>query len=140
VQASKAGLLEIADVFVINKADRPAVEEARRDLEHMLDLAALDEGEWRPPIVTTVASESRGIDDLVTAIDEHRTWLTDTGALEVKRAARLREELVGIVSERVIERVKALRSGADFERLQARVAARDLDPWTAADELLARLE
>jgi len=140
VQASKAGLLEIADVFVVNKADRPAVEEARRDLEHMLDLASLEEGAWRPPIVTTVASESKGIDDLVVAIDEHRAWLTDTGALAVKRAARLCEELVGIVSERVIERVTALRSGADFERLQAKVAAREVDPWTAADELLARLE
>jgi LAO/AO transport system kinase len=140
VQASKAGLLEIADVFVVNKADRAGVDEARRDLEHMLDLAAFDEHAWRPPIVATVAAQNEGTDRLAGAIDAHRAWLTDTGTLEEKRAARLRDELVAILSERVVERVKALRSGDDFERLQTAVAAREVDPWTAADELLARLE
>ena len=140
VQASKAGLLEIADVFVINKADRPGADDARRDLEHMLDLASLDDGAWRPPIVATVASTATGIDDVVAAVASHREWLSTNGRLEDKRAARLRDELVGILSERVVERVRSLRAGDDFARVQAAVAARELDPWTAADQLLALLE
>jgi len=139
VQAAKAGLLEIADVFIVNKADRPGVEEARRDLDHMLDLAGVADEVWRPPVVSTVAVENAGIDDVVSAIESHRAWLSSSGNLDERRAARLRDELVAIVSERVIERVTTLRAGADFERLQAAVAARELDPWTAADELLAEL-
>ena len=140
VQASKAGLLEIADVFVINKADRPGADDARRDLEHMLDLAALAPDAWRPPIVTTVASTATGIDDVIGGITAHRAWLSERGRLDDKRAARLRDELLAILSERVVERVRALRAGDDFARVQAAVAARELDPWTAADELLGLLE
>jgi LAO/AO transport system kinase len=140
VQASKAGLLEIADVFVINKADRPGADEARRDLEHMLDLASLPPDAWRPPIVATVASTGGGIDDMLAGIGAHREWLGHDGRLEAKRAARLRDELVGILSERVVERVRGLRSGDDFARVQTAVAAREVDPWTGADELLGLLE
>jgi LAO/AO transport system kinase len=139
VQAAKAGLLEIADIFVVNKADRPGVEEARRDLEHMLDLASLADDGWRPRIVSTVASTGSGVDDVVEAIASHRSWLSGGGRLEAKRSARLCDELIGILSERVVERVRGLRAGEDFARVQATVAAREVDPWTAADELLARL-
>jgi LAO/AO transport system kinase len=139
VQAAKAGLLEIADVFVVNKADRPGVEEARRDLEHMLDLAGVADDVWRPPIVSTIAAQGEGIDEVIAAVVAHRAWLGDTGTIDVRRSARLRDELVAILSERVVERVTSLRAGADFERLQAKVAAREIDPWTAADELLAEL-
>jgi LAO/AO transport system kinase len=140
VQAAKAGLLEIADVFVVNKADRPGVEDATRDLEHMLDLATLPSDAWRPPILATIASTGSGIDDVIASISGHREWLGRGGRLEAKRAARLCDELVAILSERVVERVRGLRSGEDFARLQAAVATREVDPWTAADELLARLE
>lgn len=140
VQAAKAGLLEIADVFVVNKADRPGVEESKRDLEHMLDLAAMSPDAWRPPLVSTIASAGTGIDDVVAAIASHRAWLSEAGRLEGKRSARLCDELMAILSERVIERVQGLRSGDDFGRLRAAVAAREIDPWSAADELLARLE
>ena len=140
VQAAKAGLLEIADVFVVNKADRPGVDEARRDLEHMLDLASMSDDDWRAPIVATVASTGSGVEDVVDAIGAHRSWLAEEGRLEAKRSARLRDELTAILSERVIERVRAVRQGADFERVQAAVAARELDPWSAADELLSGLE
>ena len=139
VQAAKAGLLEIADVFVVNKADRPGVDEARRDLEHMLDLAALPNDGWRPPIVATVASTPTGIDDLMNAIASHRAWLSENGRLDAKRSARLCDELVAVLSERVVERVRGLRAGDDFARVQEAVTSRSLDPWTAADELLARL-
>ena len=140
VQASKAGLLEIADVFVINKADRPGVDEARRDLDHMLDLASLPSDAWRPPIVTTVASTGTGVDAVVDAISSHRAWQSEGGRLAAKRSARLCDELVGILSERVVERVRGLRSGDAFARVQEQVAARALDPWTAADQLLGLLE
>ena len=136
----KAGLLEIADVFVVNKADRPGVDEARRDLEHMLDLAAMTDDAWRPLIVSTIASAATGIEDVMEAIAAHRAWLSEDGRLEAKRSARLCDELVGILSERVVERVRTLRSGQEFERVQAAVAAREMDPWTAADELLERLQ
>jgi LAO/AO transport system kinase len=139
VQAAKAGLLEIADVFVVNKADRPGVDEARRDLEHMLDLASLPDDGWRPRIVSTVASDGTGIDDVAEAIASHRAWLSGAGRLEAKRSSRLCDELIGILSERVVEQVRGLRQGEDFARVQASVASREVDPWTAADELLARL-
>ena len=139
MQAAKAGLLEIADVFVVNKADRPGVDEATRDLEHMLDLASLPDDGWRPRIVSTVASTGSGIDDVMEAIASHRAWLSEGGRLEAKRAARLCDELIGILSERVVERVRGLRAGEDFARVQATVASREVDPWTAADELLSRL-
>jgi LAO/AO transport system kinase len=139
VQAAKAGLLEIADVFVVNKADRPGAGDARRDLEHMLDLASLPGEAWRPPTVLTVASTDEGTDDVVAAIDAHRSWLCTDGRLEKKRSSRVRDELLAIVGERVVEEVRALRDGADFTRMCAAVEAREIDPWTAADELLARV-
>jgi len=134
VQANKAGLLEIADVLVVNKADREGAADTVRDLQVMLELAG--ERDWRPPIVETVATESRGIDELWRAVLDHRAYLEADGRLERRRDARLREELRAIVHER-------LRAGADercrgdrFDRLVEQVAARQLDPYAAADELL----
>ena len=91
MQANKAGLLEIADVFVINKADRPGVREARRDLEQMLDLSP--PGAWRPEIVQTTASTGDGVDDLWSAIARHRAHLVRSGRLATRRSARLGQEL-----------------------------------------------
>jgi LAO/AO transport system kinase len=134
VQANKAGLLEIADVLVVNKADRNGAGETVRDLEVMLELAG--ERDWRPPIVKTVATDGRGVDELWRAIGEHRAHLEADGRLEQRRDARLRDELRAIVHER-------LRAGADerchgerFDRLVGQVAARELDPYAAADQLL----
>ena len=134
VQANKAGLLEIADVLVVNKADREGAADTVRDLQVMLELAG--ERDWRPPIVETVATDSRGIDELWRAVLDHRAYLEADGRLERRRDARLREELRAIVHER-------LRAGADercrgdrFDRLVEQVAARQLDPYAAADELL----
>ena len=135
VQANKAGLLEIADLFVINKADRPGADETRRDLERMLDLTAADG--WRPPVVATSAGSGDGVPELWSAVAAHRRHLTDTGALEARRAARVQDELVRIVAALLHER--ALASGAAaLEDLAAEVAARRLDPWSAAEALLSR--
>src|SRR5207249_8373279 len=92
VQAMKAGLLEVADLFVVNKADRPGVKELERDLNHMLDMDP-NMGEWRPPIVRTVASAGEGTSELWQCIGEHRTFLENTGELAERRARRVADEL-----------------------------------------------
>jgi LAO/AO transport system kinase len=135
VQANKAGLLEIADVFVVNKADRDGVAETVRDLDMMLDLSA--HSAWRPPIVPTVATRGEGIDELWDAIAAHRTFQEDGGALAQRREARQRDELRAIVRARLAREADAACSGDRFEKLVAQVVARRLDPYAAAAELLA---
>ncbi len=137
VQANKAGLMEIADLFVINKADRAGAGETRRDLELMLELSNL--GSWRPPIIETVAMQSKGVDDLWRAIGEHRAHLESTGELAERRARRLRDELRSIVLYRLEEKAIGLTAGAAFERLHADVVERRLDPYSAADEIIRAL-
>ena len=137
VQAAKAGLLEVADVFVINKADRPGVDEARRDLELMLDLSA--ESPWRAPIVSAVAAKGEGTEDVLDAIRSHRTWLEAEGRLAARRAKRAGEELRAILIERLAARVRDACSGAAFEDAMAAVQAREVDPWTATDALVDAL-
>jgi LAO/AO transport system kinase len=134
VQANKAGLLEVADLFVINKADRPGAAESRRDLEGMLELGA-SRG-WRPLIVCTTATSGEGLDELWAAIGEHRAYLEAEGRLEAKREDRLRDELRLIVAQRLRSRADELLGAADRERLETAVLARRLDPYTAADEVL----
>jgi LAO/AO transport system kinase len=134
VQANKAGLLEIADVLVVNKADREGAADTVRDLQVMLELAG--ERDWRPPIVETVATDSRGIDVLWRAVLDHRAHLEADGRLERRRDARLREELRAIVHERLRAGAEERCHGERFDRLVEKVAARELDPYAAADELL----
>ncbi len=134
VQANKAGLLEIADVLVVNKADREGTADTVRDLDQMLDLAG--ERDWRPPIVETVATDGRGVEDLWQAILDHRAHLETDGRLERRRDARLREELRAIVFERLRDRVDTTCQGERFDGLVSKIAARELDPYAAADELL----
>lgn len=144
VQANKAGLLEIADLFVINKADRPGAGETRRDLEQMLDLAGGDGGGstagWRPPILEAVATTGDGVAELWSAIGEHRAWLSAGGRLEGRRAARLRQELGLVVAQRLRRRAETMLAEGELERLENEVAAHRLDPWEAADRVLAPLE
>jgi LAO/AO transport system kinase len=133
VQASKAGLLEIADVFVVNKSDRPGAEEARADLERVLDLSAPVR---RPEVVMTVAETGAGVDELWEAIGRHRADLERTDVLGRRRAERIRDELARLVAERVLERARHAATGDRFEERVAAVQDRRVDPWTAADELL----
>jgi len=138
VQANKAGLMEIADVFVINKADRPGAAATAHDLESMLDLT--DRGEWRPPVVSTVATTGEGVDDLVGAIGSHRAHLAEGGRLAARREQRLRDELALVVTQRLRHKAESLLDGADRQRLERAVLARTLDPWSAADEILAPID
>lgn len=136
VQANKAGLMEIADVFVINKADRKGVEETRRDLEQMLDLSDLSREAWRPPILTTVGSTGEGVPDLWEAVLRHREFISSNGELEHRRHFRMREELREIVARRLEQRAREICTGERWEELHADVVSRKVDPWSAADEML----
>ena len=136
VQANKAGLMEIADVFVINKADRKGADETRRDLDQMLDLSDLPHDAWRPPIIPVVATEGRGVDELWDTVERHRRFITDSGELARRRSFRLREELREIVARRLEQKAREIATGERWDDLQLQVADRRLDPWSAADAML----
>ncbi|MET0661779.1 MAG: methylmalonyl Co-A mutase-associated GTPase MeaB [Ilumatobacteraceae bacterium] len=140
VQANKAGLMEIADVFVINKADRKGVDETARDLLQMLDLSALDHDAWRPPIVPTVAIDGTGVTEVWDAVLAHRAHAESSGQLAGRRSFRLREELREIVAQRLGRRAREICSGDRWDQLADEVVARSTDPWTAADEMLAAVD
>jgi LAO/AO transport system kinase len=134
IQAAKAGLLEIADIFVVNKADRPGADDAVRDLKGMLELARATT--WVPPIVRTVATTGEGVDELNGAIRSHRTHLESTGEAEARRRARLREELRGMIAARLMQQTDELCDGPAFDAAVDAVAARESDPYAAVDALL----
>jgi LAO/AO transport system kinase len=136
VQANKAGLMEVADVFVINKADRPGAEQTRRDLEQMLDLSELGSHDWRPPIVATVATGKDGIDEFWGAVTAHRAHCEQSGELERRRSFRRRSELSEIITERLRERAREICTGDRWEQITAEVIGNRLDPWSAADQML----
>ena len=138
IQANKAGLLEIADVFVINKADRPGVAETRRDLDNMLDMSSTM-GPWRPPIVSTVASTGEGVGELWAAVAAHREHLERSGELALRRTARLCEELSAVLARGIEQRVAALEGGARYQRARDEVVSGACDPYTAAEDLLEAL-
>jgi GTPase len=134
VQAAKAGLLEIADVFVVNKADRAGAADAVRDLVQMLELSGARE--WTPPVVETVATDRHGIEELAAAIASHRSHLEHDGELVRRRMARLHDEIRAIVVARLAARADDRCRGPAFDALVAAVAAHDLDPYSAAERLL----
>ena len=136
VQANKAGLMEIADIFVINKADRKGVEETRRDIEQMLELSDLPHEAWRPPIIATIGNTGEGVPALWDAVVEHRQAIETTGELKSRRDFRLREELREIVARRLEQRAREICTGEVWDGLQTQVLDKTLDPWSAADEML----
>jgi LAO/AO transport system kinase len=140
VQANKAGLMEIADVFVINKADRKGVEETRRDIEQMLDLSDLSDDGWRPPIVPTIGSTGQGVSDLWDAVLAHREYAEKSGQLASRREFRLREELREIVARRLEQRAREICTGERWDTLTVDVLNHTVDPWSAADEMLAPVQ
>jgi LAO/AO transport system kinase len=130
IQAAKAGVLEVADVLVVNKADRPDTQATVRDLRNMI---ALSSAEWKPPIVTTVATSGEGVDELVRQLDRHWAWLADSGERDRRRLARAREEVTALAFGAVRARLVVP------DELAERVADGRCDPHEAADELLASL-
>jgi LAO/AO transport system kinase len=140
IQAAKAGILEVADVFVVNKADRDGADTVVRDLRYMLSLGdrRTDDG-WRVPIVKTVAAKGEGADEVVEVIERHGQWLAGNGQLELRRRTRAADEVEAIALTVLRERMGDLRGGDGLDRAAARVVAGELDPYTAADELVAAL-
>ena len=132
IQAAKAGILEVADLFVVNKADKADAQQVVRDLRNMIALADRGENGWKPPIVSTVAVRSEGIQELVSRLNQHWSWLNDTGELKRRRLARAREELTALAFAALRGRLASSR----LDELAGRVADGTLDPFQAADELL----
>ena len=140
VQANKAGLMEIADVFVINKADRPGADLTRRDLESMLDLTGPGPSGWRPPVVSAVGTTGDGAGEGWDAITAHRSHLETVGGLQQRRRTRLRDELTLIVEQRIRARADQMIGAAGRRSLEAQVEDGTLDPWSAADVVLQAVD
>ncbi|WP_405488769.1 methylmalonyl Co-A mutase-associated GTPase MeaB [Streptomyces sp. NBC_00096] len=140
IQAAKAGILEIGDVYVVNKADRDGADATARELNHMLSLGeSRGKGDWRPPIVKTVAARGTGIDELVEALEKHRAWMDERGVLAQRRTARAAREVETIAITALRARLADLHGDTRLEALAARVAGGELDPYAASDALLATL-
>ncbi|MEV6778114.1 methylmalonyl Co-A mutase-associated GTPase MeaB [Streptomyces syringium] len=138
IQAAKAGILEIGDVYVVNKADRDGADATARELNHMLGLGeSRGPGDWRPPIVKTVAARGEGLDEVVEALEKHRAWMGERGVLSERRVARAAREVETIAVTALRERIGDLHGDRRLDALAERIVAGDLDPYAAADELVA---
>jgi LAO/AO transport system kinase len=135
IQASKAGLLEVADVFVVNKADRDGAAQTGRDLENMLDLNPAM-GDWRPPVVMTNAVAGEGVEGLWDKVREHRAFLDSTGELQTRREERLVAEMNRLLLHLLERDVRGLAGGEVYEAARADLMARRLDPFGAATRLV----
>jgi LAO/AO transport system kinase len=140
IQAAKAGILEIGDVYVVNKADRDGADQVRRDLRNMIALADRDgetaERYWKPPIVLTVAQTGQGVDEVVEKIDDHRAWMESSGELERRRVRRARDEIEAIAVTALRGRWGDVHERSELDELAEQVVAGKSDPYRAADVLL----
>ena len=135
----KAGILEIGDVFVVNKADMPGADRTVKQLSEMLE--GRENGDWTPEIVETVATSGEGLDELIETFTSHRTFLESSGALEAKARTRYAEEVRTLLREdagRLLEGEIDRRGG--IEEFVDRISAKETDPYTVADEIIAPLE
>jgi LAO/AO transport system kinase len=140
IQAAKAGILEIGDIFVVNKADRDGADATVRDLRHMISLGERREaGDWRPPVLKTIASTGEGIAEVVEAMADHFAWAERTGALHTGRLRRAANEVETIALTSLRERIGDLRDGRRMDQLAAAVVDGSTDPYAAADRLLSDL-
>ena len=140
IQAAKAGILEIGDVFVINKADRDGADQTRRELRSMIALSSRPDGAWTPEIVKTVATEGLGAGEVVAAVERHLDHLRSTGELDRRRLRRARGEIEAIAVTTLRQQWRGVHEDAALDDLAAAVAAGRSDPYTAADQLLAGLD
>jgi LAO/AO transport system kinase len=141
IQAAKAGIIEVADVYVVNKADRDGADQVARDLKYMQSLGGRHStaGAWRPLIVKTVASRGEGIDDVVAAIGKHRDWMEQHDELERRRRARAATEIESIAVGEVRQRFAQVHGSAALDAAAQRVVDGGTDPFAAADDLIATL-
>jgi LAO/AO transport system kinase len=134
VQALKAGIMEIADIFVVNKSDREGADRTAAEIESVLSLQTYAEDDWKPPIVRTEATAGAGIDRLVNAVDRFRRH--SDRLLTLRRRDRLAAQLRAILADRLMKRVESRIAGLEMERVIDRIATRETDPYTAAEEIL----
>ena len=141
IQAAKAGIIEIADVFVVNKADRDGADQVVRDLRYMQGLGGRHSvaGAWRPPIVKTVAARGEGVDDVIAAIEKHRAWMTEHGEFDRRRRARAAAEIAAIALGTVRRRFGDVHGSDALDLAAGRVVDGRTDPYTAADALIDSL-
>lgn len=140
VQTLKAGILEIADIFVINKADKEGVNEVEVELQAMLRMSASSPGAWKPKILVTEAINDKGIEELAEGIEEHREFLVASGKYEVHLRERGKLELIEVLKASVIDRVFGIAQEDDYlERVIDDLARRRVDPYTAASEILKKV-
>lgn len=136
IQAAKAGILEIGDLYVINKADRPGADKVRRDLRSMLSMGEHAAGAWKPPILKTSAMNGDGVEAVADALDEHLAFLRSTDSLAPRRRGRARDEIEAIALAGMRQRWGTVGARSEVDKLADRVVAGALDPYTAADSLL----
>lgn len=140
VQAAKAGILEIGDVFVVNKADREGADATVRDLRHMISLGDRTEpGLWRPPVLKTVAERREGLEELLEALDRHEAWMDDRGERARRRAERAAREVEAIALSELRSRMGDVRGNGVLQRVTAEVVAGRTDPYAAAEQVIAGL-
>lgn len=140
IQAAKAGILEIGDIFVVNKADRDGASTTSRELRHMISLADRSEGSWRPPVLKTIASQGDGIEKVLEEIDKHFAWARESGELAQRRERRAADEIEAIALASIRVRMADLGSDTRLIDLAAEVVAGKTDPYSAADQLVATLD
>ncbi|MGH3454154.1 MAG: methylmalonyl Co-A mutase-associated GTPase MeaB, partial [Nocardioidaceae bacterium] len=126
-------------VYVINKADRDGANQVRRELRTMLGMADQLEGDWRPPIVRTVATKAEGVDELAAKIAEHRAWANESGELERRRVRRARDEIEAIAVTELRSRFADLHGDERLDRLAKAVTQGKLDPYSAAEDIVASM-
>lgn len=137
IQAAKAGILEVGDVFGVNKADHDGAEHVVRDLKTMTRMVERGPGDWRQPIVSTIASQGDGIDEMVEAIEKHRAWLVESGELDRRRRRRVRDEIEAIALAALRQRFADVHGNDQLDTLADRVLLAEIDPYAAADEIVA---
>jgi LAO/AO transport system kinase len=140
IQAIKAGILEIADIFVVNKSDRPGADQTAAELRMLLSLdERRAERQWRPPILKAIAATGEGVPELVDALARHAEHLRDSGQLAERDSRQASSEVIALLQQQLIERLFALVPTPEWERLLASVTARETDPYTVATQLAKRL-
>jgi len=135
IQAIKAGIIEIADILVVNKADRPGADEAVKDLRQMLNLGT-PRNDWRTPVLKTSSQANTGIDELIAAVQQHRDWAAKSGEAQRRIADAMRSEIQALLRERVLRDLARRMDPQSLDNVVALVAEKRLDPYGAVEELL----
>lgn len=137
IQTFKAGLMEVGDIFVLNKADRPKVMKMQLTLEQMLELENQEKREWIPPIIKTIATKGEGVDELQKNIEKHRQYLAESGKFQKRREEIMSRQLTNLMEERLSARViKPITESNSFDKALQKIKKHELDPYTAAENLL----